>query len=935
MNPDANWEPLAEVLLTYPHDNSQGRIFCLCSRVFIKNYYDIYASTLDREVPDRENPEEISEEGDDQFVIEPRNPKTAERVSEKWKNVTNKLNDEDANSCYYSASASHTDNYCSTDEHELHAIPTQTTLHSSDSGADISEQNYTEQREMFREAMQHSSRVVEEVAAERNERKTSLPDVFGVDLEQEHAWEAFWAKNGESLIWSSWIEKYSDYINPDYMKPDASQNDEEATVACDNEVEAACAAPESTGIVISVSSPSVAATLEGWNPLSPVDGNDDPWLSHRINDTDTLLSPRCDSVTSSIPLTIGTTGTDSMTNVTRMTIDETYDDFCSSKVTSESSNDASISSNDSNSHQYPPRNVSACRSESAVGLLDDDQAMDVDQYWQVLWQQHFQEQYALHYKKYMEAQLIFMKNDKQLSSSLKSEANFGPQTRLRHKHQHGQHGHLGQTKNRMIRKRKNSGRKMQNENLSNLVAEMCIEAEEEKTQGKETDGIDTKNDGNGEGEAFECPDLAAFGLPTAFGKQSTKKNDGNGDDGDDRDPNNRPTASVKRAHENDDEISQQERLKSAFELMGYAFDNDPASKIVIKGEVTYKKKHIRLHNRMLKMKHQKPRSHFYFDDDGNELPASENKTETVEAATLIHSSSDDDSHKAIPPQSTRLPTLFQQQQQQQQNQGNSELSSSLDVQDLNASLETEECADLPHEQTPDDASTGKREKKKKRKTKFATILPPEIINDKSLLKYWYKRFSLFSKFDQGIKLDKESWFSVTPEKVAIHTAERIKCDIIVDAFCGCGGNSIQFAMTCKKVIAIDIDPKKIEMAKHNATVYGVADKIEFIIGDFLTLASSLKADNVFLSPPWGGPQYMKDEIYDVEKSLIPVPGSELLEKAKSISKNIAIFLPRNSNTQQLALYAGPGNSVEIEQNFLDRKLIALTAYYGDLINNQS
>lgn len=35
---------------------------------------------------------------------------------------------------------------------------------------------------------------------------------------------------------------------------------------------------------------------------------------------------------------------------------------------------------------------------------------------------------------------------------------------------------------------------------------------------------------------------------------------------------------------------------------------------------------------------------------------------------------------------------------------------------------------------------------------------------------------------------------------------------------------------------------------------------------------------------------------------------------------------------QLALYAGPGNSVEIEQNFLDRKLIALTAYYGDLIN---
>lgn len=59
------------------------------------------------------------------------------------------------------------------------------------------------------------------------------------------------------------------------------------------------------------------------------------------------------------------------------------------------------------------------------------------------------------------------------------------------------------------------------------------------------------------------------------------------------------------------------------------------------------------------------------------------------------------------------------------------------------------------------------------------------------------------------------------------------------------------------VIAIDIDPKKIEMAKHNAAIYGVGDRIEFIVGDFLKLAPSLKANIVFLSPPWGGPQYLK------------------------------------------------------------------------------
>lgn len=62
------------------------------------------------------------------------------------------------------------------------------------------------------------------------------------------------------------------------------------------------------------------------------------------------------------------------------------------------------------------------------------------------------------------------------------------------------------------------------------------------------------------------------------------------------------------------------------------------------------------------------------------------------------------------------------------------------------------------------------------------------------MKYWYKRFSLFSKFDQGIQLDEESWFSVTPEAVAKHHASRFKkFNLVVDGFCGVGGNTIQFA----------------------------------------------------------------------------------------------------------------------------------------------
>jgi 23S rRNA G2445 N2-methylase RlmL len=50
---------------------------------------------------------------------------------------------------------------------------------------------------------------------------------------------------------------------------------------------------------------------------------------------------------------------------------------------------------------------------------------------------------------------------------------------------------------------------------------------------------------------------------------------------------------------------------------------------------------------------------------------------------------------------------------------------------------------------------------------------------------------------------------------------------------------------CKHVVAVDIDPQKIGCAQHNATVYGVNDHIDFIVGDFIHIAPHLK---VFLIP---------------------------------------------------------------------------------------
>ncbi|XP_010291240.1 PREDICTED: LOW QUALITY PROTEIN: trimethylguanosine synthase, partial [Phaethon lepturus] len=258
---------------------------------------------------------------------------------------------------------------------------------------------------------------------------------------------------------------------------------------------------------------------------------------------------------------------------------------------------------------------------------------------------------------------------------------------------------------------------------------------------------------------------------------------------------------------------------------------------------------------------------------------------------------------------------------------------SLDIPDY-LQAETEDVS-----QAVDEKTTAKKKEKKRRRKRNKIVLgaiPAEIAADPELAKYWAQRYRLFSRFDEGIQLDREGWFSVTPEKIAEHIAVRVShsfnCDIVVDAFCGVGGNAIQFALTSKRVIAIDIDPEKLSLARNNAEVYGVADQIEFVCGDFMVLAADLQADVVFLSPPWGGPDYATAEIFDIQTMICP-DGFEIFRLSKMITNNIVYFLPRNADIDQVASLAGPGGKVEIEQNFLNNKLKTITAYFGDLIRN--
>ncbi|KAI9671592.1 MAG: Trimethylguanosine synthase [Trizodia sp. TS-e1964] len=208
------------------------------------------------------------------------------------------------------------------------------------------------------------------------------------------------------------------------------------------------------------------------------------------------------------------------------------------------------------------------------------------------------------------------------------------------------------------------------------------------------------------------------------------------------------------------------------------------------------------------------------------------------------------------------------------------------------------------------------------------------------LKYWQQRYELFSRYDQGIWMSPEAWFSVTPEPVAKliakELAERSESNksIIVDCFSGVGGNAIAFALSgrWKKVIAIERDVDVLHCAMNNARIYG-ANNIFWICGDVfeympkIFTQKEISQDVVFFaSPPWGGPEYMKKPVFDLQ-SMYPYSLFDILTALPVGTTGVALYLPRNSDYRQLV---EKGNRCDITHYCMHRASKAIVVYYGDL-----
>jgi len=175
-----------------------------------------------------------------------------------------------------------------------------------------------------------------------------------------------------------------------------------------------------------------------------------------------------------------------------------------------------------------------------------------------------------------------------------------------------------------------------------------------------------------------------------------------------------------------------------------------------------------------------------------------------------------------------------------------------------------------------------------------------------------------NKIDNSFLFDEEDLRYCTNQQIAEYRAERLKCDTIVDIGSGIGVQAIEFAKKCSKVIAVEIDERKIEYSRINAKIAGV-ENIEFVNEDAIKALDKIKiADIVFWDPE--RPETEKERgIASLKPSF-----SELIKKARKITPNIAVELPPQIEKSKMK------EDCEFEYVSLNNQLNRLNVYLGKL-----
>jgi 16S rRNA G966 N2-methylase RsmD len=156
----------------------------------------------------------------------------------------------------------------------------------------------------------------------------------------------------------------------------------------------------------------------------------------------------------------------------------------------------------------------------------------------------------------------------------------------------------------------------------------------------------------------------------------------------------------------------------------------------------------------------------------------------------------------------------------------------------------------------------------------------------------------------GLKIDNEGLYSITHPKDADIISENIieimgtNMISIVDMTAGCGGNLISFAQKFMHTTGIEINKERFELLQNNMKKYNLLN-YTLIEGDSLNEIIYNTYNVYFIDPPWGGPEYKKNQNIEIILS-----GKTLFEIINLLPKGklIVLKLPFNYNIDKFKDY---------------------------------
>ena len=149
-------------------------------------------------------------------------------------------------------------------------------------------------------------------------------------------------------------------------------------------------------------------------------------------------------------------------------------------------------------------------------------------------------------------------------------------------------------------------------------------------------------------------------------------------------------------------------------------------------------------------------------------------------------------------------------------------------------------------------------------------------------------------------LDPAGRYSATPRSIAERHAHLLRAhSVVLDPFCGAGGDAIAFAQSGIKVLASDHNAGRLTLAKQNASHFGVTERIEFTFNEALNAVTAGLDKHpeaaIFLDPPWGGTDWNKGRM-TFEALFQQLP--EIIEACET-AETVLIKLPRTLDVKTL------------------------------------